>query len=128
MAVVLIYRHEGDTDLSLAERIHTAVLPSRKVIVKEGEYDLSEYLAEYEVRWKEDSELRQALSQGSKDFYLENFDGGEMSPPDSNAEEMPLSAFYWMILQNFDSQSTSSEIYSDEDAKELLREGGWFNA
>jgi hypothetical protein len=33
-----------------------------------------------------------------------------------------------MILRHFDSQSTGSAIFSDEDAKKLLREGGWFNA
>ena len=123
MAVVLIYRHEGDTDLSLAERIHTAVLPSRKVIVKEGESELAEYFANYEVRWNESPELRDEVAKWSKVFYLENFDGGEMSPPDPNDKNFPLSAFYWMILERFDSQSGSSEIYSDEDAKELLREG-----
>ena len=128
MSVVLIYSHEANTGLSLAERIHTAVLPSRKVLAKEGESDLAKYLANYETRWKEDPELRESVARRSKDFYLENFDGGEMSPPDPNDKNFPLSAFYWMILDKFDSQSGSSEIYSDEEAKKLLREGGWFNA
>ena len=127
MAVLLIYSHEANTGLSLAERIHTAVLPSRKVIAKEGESELAEYLANYEVRWNESPELRDEVAKWSKVFYLENFDGGEMSPPDPNDKNFPLSAFYWMILERFDSQSTGSEILNDEDAKELLHEGGWFN-
>ena len=69
------------------------------------------------------------MAKDSKDSYLENFPGDNtISPPDPNDENFPLSAFYWMILEKVDSQSGSSEIYSDEDAKELLREGGWFNA
>ena len=113
MAVLLIYNHESDPNVPLAERIHTAVLPSRKVLAKEGESDLAKYLANYETRWKEDPELRESVARRSKDPNDKNF---------------PLSAFYWMILDKFDSQSGSSEIYSDEEAKKLLREGGWFNA
>ena len=130
MSVVLIYNNLGEKgeEVSLAERIHTVILPSRKVIVKEGESELAEYFANYEVRWNESPELREAVAKNSKDFYLKNFDGGDMSPPDPNDTTFPLSAFYWMILDKFDSQSGSSEIYSDEEAKKLLREGGWFNA
>jgi len=130
MSVVLIYNHLGEKGqkASLAERVHTVILPSRKVIVKEGESQLVEYFAGYEDRWNESPELREAVAKNSKDFYLENFDGGELSPPDPNDKNFPLSAFYWMILEKFDSQSTGSEILNDKDAKELLREGGWFNA
>lgn len=130
MAVVLIYNNLGENGekASLAERIHTVILPSRKVIVKEGESQLAEYFSGYEARWNESPELREAVAKNSKDFYLENFDGGELSPPDPNDKNFPLSAFYWMILEKFDSQSTGSEILNDKDAKELLREGGWFNA
>ena len=130
MSVVLIYNHLGEKGqkASLAERVHTVILPSRKVIVKEGDSQLAEYFAGYEARWNESPELREAVAKNSKDFYLENFDGGELSPPDPNDKNFPLSAFYWMILEKFDSQSTGSEILNDKDAKELLREGGWFNA
>ena len=130
MLVVLIYNHLGEKGqkASLAERVHTVILPSRKVIVKEGDSQLAEYFAGYEARWNESPELREAVAKNSKDFYLENFDGGELSPPDPNDKNFPLSAFYWMILEKFDSQSTGSEILNDKDAKELLREGGWFNA
>ena len=130
MAVVLIYSHLGKkgAETPLAERIHTVILPSRKVIVKEGESQLVEYFAGYEDRWNESPELREAVAKNSKDFYLKNFDGGDMSPPDPNDTTFPLSAFYWMILDKFDSQSGSSEIFHDDEAKKLLREGGWFNA
>jgi hypothetical protein len=124
MSVVLIY---NQVDLPFAETIKAVALPSRKVITKDEDPSLVEYLAEYATRWKNDPELRHALADGSKDFYLKNFSDLGMEVVDENDEEMSVSAFYWMILRNFDSQSMSSAIYSDESAKELLREGGWFN-
>ena len=128
MSVVLIYDHEGDTGLPLAKRITNVVLPSRKVLSR-GENDyLADHIGGYVDRWKDDSDLRQSIANKSKDFYLENFaDDDDMLPPDPNEEDIPLSAFYWMILQNFDNQAVSSEIFSDDVARELLKEGGWFN-
>ena len=130
MSVVLIYNQEGDQEggaSSLAEAVQVVVLPSRKVLSRKEDDYLIDYLGGYADRWKDDSELRHALANGSKDFYLENFPGDDdLSPADPNAEEMPLSAFYWMILTSFDSQSMSSAIFSDDEARELLKEGGWF--
>ena len=102
-------------------------MPSHKVIQKSESDDVVGYLGEFEERWKNDAQLRERIAEDSKDFYLENFEG-KISPPDPNDEDFPLSAFYWMILQKFDSQSVSSAIFADDDAKSLLREGGWFNA
>ena len=127
MSVVLIYNQEGGGAPSLAESIQVVVLPSRKILSQKEDDYLIDYLGEYAERWKEDPELRQGLSDSCKDFYLENFpDDDDMSPPDPNAEEIPISAFYWMILTNFDSQAMSSAIFSDDEARELLKEGGWF--
>lgn len=127
MSVVLIYDHEGDTGLPLAKRITNVVLPSRKVLSR-GENDyLADHIGGYVDRWKDDSDLRQSIANKSKDFYLENFtDDDDMLPPDPNEEDIPLSAFYWIILQNFDNQAVSSEIFADDVARELLKEGGWF--
>jgi len=128
MSVVLIYDHEGDTGLPLAKRITNVVLPSRKVLSR-GENDyLADHIGGYVDRWKDDSDLRQSIANKSKDFYLENFaDDNDMLPPDPNEEDIPLSAFYWIILQNFDNQAVSSEIFADDVARELLKEGGWFD-
>ena len=128
MPVLLIYDQEGyGIGSSLAESIRAVVLPSRKILTREEDDYLIEYLGEYADRWKENSELRHSLADDSKDFLLENFPGdNDMSPPNPDAEEMPISAFYWMILTKFDSQSMSSGIFSDDEARELLQEGGWF--
>jgi hypothetical protein len=127
MSVVLIYDHEGDTGLPLAKRITNVVLPSRKVLSQNENDYLVDHIGGYVDRWKNDSDLRQSIANKSKDFYLENFaDDDDMLPPDPNEEDIPLSAFYWIILQNFDNQAVSSEIFADDVARELLKEGGWF--
>jgi hypothetical protein len=128
MSVVLIYNQEGGGESSLAEAVRVAILPSHKVLSRDEDDYLIDYLGKFSDRWKEDSMLRRSLADGSKDFYLENFPGdNDLSPADPNAAEMPLSAFYWMILTRFDSQTMSSAIFSDDEARELLKEGGWFN-
>lgn len=128
MSVVLIYNHEGDTDLPLAKRITHVVLPSRKVLSQKGNDYTVDHIGGYVDRWKENPEERQSIANRSKDFYLENFsDDEDMLPPNPNEEDIPLSAFYWMILQSFDNQAVSSEIFDDAVARELLTEGGWFS-
>jgi len=128
MSVVLIFEHDPDgKEETFAERVHTVVLPSRKVITKDGSDDIAEMLSRYEDRWREEPTLRENVASLSKNFFEENFDG-EIPPPDEDDKDFPLAAFYWMVLSAFDTQIGSSAIFADEDAKDILREGGWFNA
>lgn len=126
MSVVLIF---DEVDKPLAERVLAVVLPSRKVIEKDdSEEGITEYLGEFADRWKDNESLRESVSESGKSFYERHFPNGEFTAPDPNDEEISLGAFYYMILQRFDNQAISSAIYTDDNAKEILREGGWFNA
>ena len=125
MSVVLIFNQEGFGDRPFVERIEAVVLPSRKVLTKTEDESISKVISKYEDRWNEEPDLRESIAESSKKFFEENFDG-EIPPPDENDKDFPLAAFYWMVLSNFDNQAVSSEIYADDDAKDILREGGWF--
>ena len=126
MSVVLIY---DEVDAPLEERILAVVLPSRKVIEKDdSEEGITEYLGEFADRWKDNKSLRESISESGKSFYERHFTNGEFTDLDPNDEEISLGAFYYMILQRFDNQAIGSSIYTDDDAKAILREGGWFNA
>ena len=52
---------------------------------------------------------------------------GDLTAPEAGDSEMPLSAFYWEILRLYDTQVMSSGIFLDDEARDLLEEGGWFN-
>lgn len=125
MSVVLIY---DEIDAPLEERVLAVALPSRKVIEKDdSEEGIAEYLGDFADRWKQNTVSREAIRESSQSFYDKNFPDGELDI-DPDEDEIPLGAFYWMILQRFDNQSVGSAIFTDDRAKEILREGDWFNA
>ena len=125
MSVVLIY---DEIDAPLEERVLAVALPSRKVIEKDdSEEGIGEYLGDFADRWKQNDVSRESIKESSQSFYDKNFPDGELDI-DSDEDEIPLGAFYWMILQRFDNQSVGSAIFTDDRAKEILREGDWFNA
>ena len=126
MAVTLIYNTDEKGPLS--DNILAVVLPSFKVLTKESDSDIPEYLDSFPNRWKaNESGYRERIVETSEDFFVDNTDSIDLVAPEVNEDEMPLSAFYWEILRVYNSQVLSSGIFSDDEARELLQEGGWFN-
>ena len=127
MAVTLIYSNYEE--IPLAKRVIAVVLPSYKVLTKDEGSDLPEYIGQFPDRWKtNENNYRNRIVDGSGDFFEEKFPNGELTAPEVDADEMPLSAFYWEILRLFDHQAMSSGIFFDDEARELLKDEGWFNA
>ena len=138
MSVVLVFYHDSYNGPAepIGDRIAAAVLPNRKVISKTQDPDdgIVETIGDYPNRWKENKKLRDDLVSSYNSFYEFAYENEEknpeledLSPPDPNEEEMPLSALYMMILKRFDNQSITSAIFTNEDAKKHLQEAGWFN-
>lgn len=126
MAVALIYKN--DDKLPLAKSIVAVVLPSKKVLTQEPESEISDYIGEFPDRWKNDEgNYRTRIVDSSGDFFEKEFPDGELTAPKADEEEMPLSALYWEILRIFDSQAMGSGLFSDDEARQLLEEGGWFS-
>ena len=45
----------------------------------------------------------------------------------ADSDEIPPLAYFWEILRRNNNQTVASEIFSDDDARELLKKGGWFS-
>jgi len=126
MAVTLIYNNSENTPL--AENIVAVALPSFKILTRDNDSDIPDHLGSLPDRWKaNENNYRSRIVENSTKFFEDNFDDGELSAPDAGDSEMPVSAFYSEILRLYDTQVMSSGIFSDDEAREILQEGGWFN-
>ena len=129
MAVVLIHDETGDMD----NEYLAVVLPSHKVIMSDDTYDIARFIGRFSEKWADD-EFRQWVTSASRDFLadkadqIDNIELAEDNVEYSADSDAPLGAFYYWIIRNFDSQSRSASIHSDEQAKNILKEVGWFNA
>lgn len=126
MAVTLIYTNSENTPL--AKNIVAVALPSFKVLTRDNDSDIPDHLGGFPDRWKaNNNNYRSRIVEDSVKFFEDNFTNGELSAPEAGDSEMPVSAFYWEILRLYDTQVMSSGIFSDDEAREILQEGGWFN-
>ena len=127
MAVTLIYNNSENTPL--AENIVAVALPSFKILTRDNDSDIPDHLGGLPDRWKaNENNYRSRIVENSTKFFEDNFADGELSAPDAGDSEMPVSAFYSEILRLYDTQVMSSGIFSDDEARELLKDEGWFNA
>ena len=126
MAVTLIYNNSENTPL--AKNIVAVALPSFKVLTRDNDSDIPDHLGGLPDRWKaNENDYRSRIVDDSTKFFEDNFSNGDLTAPEAGDREMPLSAFYWEILRLYDTQVMSSGIFLDDEARDLLEEGGWFN-
>ena len=126
MAVTLIYNNSENTPL--AKNIVAVALPSFKVLTRDNDSDIPDHLGGLPDRWKaNENDYRSRIVDDSTKFFEDNFSNGDLTAPEAGDSEMPLSAFYWEILRLYDTQVMSSGIFLDDEARDLLEEGGWFN-
>jgi hypothetical protein len=124
MAVLLIFEED---ERPTEERIVVAVLPSRKVLTKNEGVTASyqKWFNEFPEDWQNSKEYRETVIKDSESFFERSVH--ELAVPTADSDEMPIGAFYWEIMRLHNNQAVGSAIFSDDEARDLLHKGGWFN-
>jgi len=136
MAILLIWDIINDFDEEESEwpnNIKAAVLPNKKVLINDDESSyIPEHIKSITAKWSENgSEFRNNIDGSAKLLFNSNEaelkEAGLTYSEDIETDEIPISHFFTAVLNRYDNQAVSSGIFSNEEAKQLLGDGGWFN-